>query len=233
MRFIILFLAYLPIVIAVVGFIMWIIPRKKTYIDSLSFRQIIGKLLFFIGLILSIAHFGASHHSTLFEQCGEDSVYCYRFLALPKDTVYANNDSLKSDITYLNDNDSIFYIPFEESNGVKHIKLKAGNAVINAIFDTGCSYAIVMTVNDYYKLVGAGVIKENEFTESTHAIIANGDSVDIHMFTLPECMAGNIRLSNIHCGVANNCPETLVGNSIFQNADVTIDNVNKQLIVKI
>jgi len=244
MKLLILILAYLPAAITLVGFIMWIIPRKNTYLDSLNFRQIVGKVLFFIGAAFSLMHVGVTYQKSFFEPCGEDSVYCYKFLALPKDTVYTGTmelDSAKSDSLQLTDTMTIcgntnnaneMYIPFEEVNNVKYITVNVGTTTIKAVFDTGCSYAMMVSVNDYYKMVGAGVIKEKEFTDHNQAKTANGASVNVHMFNLPKCSMNNIVFTDMQCGVANDCTETLVGSSAFGDATVVIDNCNKRIIVK-
>jgi len=123
-------------------------------------------------------------------------------------------------------------IPFTEKNNAKIVEVKIKDGMtINAIFDTGCAYGLLLTPKTYYKLVGKGLIEEDKFTKQSNAILGDGSQVGIYHFTLPEFYIGTLTFTNQDVALISSGDDDIVGVELWKEyKSYTIDNENKQIV---
>jgi len=233
------FMFWLPMAMAIIGLLLRVIPKKGyTIRKTHNFRQILGNIILYPCILLTVMQFGANRPTWFCETL--DGRFMYACFSLTDSATMAKADTVNAitpDSTVLMTADTAnateCIIPYEEVDGVKHITVNIGTASVKAVYDTGCSYAIAFCPKDYYKLVGSGTIEEGKFTGTSQATIADGTVVVNNVFMLPSCVIGNVRFLEKEVVAMTYGDATLVGHSMFKNfKSVLVDNEHKQLILK-
>lgn len=129
-----------------------------------------------------------------------------------------------------NKNQSIC-IPFTEKNGIKYVTIKFDSLKITGIYDTGCSVPVAFCPKDYYKLVGAGVIEEDKFSNTSYGVTASGSHIGQNHFNIPKMQIGNIFFENQEVSVLQSGNNTLIGNTLWKDyKSYVVDNENHCIV---
>lgn len=217
-----------------IGIIMLFWPGGKS--NGAIFRQIIGFIFSFIGLLTWTGSLAVKHYDQLFYETSKGPVYKVFKINTDKSCTFVHDtvtiyvkDSI-SDIK--SDTAKIIHIPFKKSSsGHMQIRIKIGQSEYDAIYDTGFDGFISFDIKTYYKLVGAGVTEEDKFIGTTDYIIGDGSVITENNFILSHVEIGDFSIDNIKVGVGDG-DMILVGNLMFKNyKSYSIDQENNKIIL--
>ena len=126
-------------------------------------------------------------------------------------------------------------VPFRSENGVKFVSVKVNGMLLEMIFDTGCSGALISVAEANY-MYQKGKLSQDDFLGTASSQIADGSIVENMVVNLKEVVINDkIMCPNVIATVSKNInAPLLLGNEILDRlATVVIDNENKNLVFKL
>jgi len=145
------------------------------------------------------------------------------------------SNSVVEDLPIKHQNHSLdLQIPFKDDNGTKYVEIKINGTPIEAIFDTGCSVGVSMSLAELQLLIKSGKIAQYDVLGTANSVIADGTVVEnlkirLHQVELDEKLV----LEDVIAYVDLNMEApVLLGTEVLDNISRTykIDN-DKQVIV--
>ena len=124
----------------------------------------------------------------------------------------------------------VISVPFEESGGVKLVKVKINNGFsVDMILDSGCSGTLISIAEARY-LYEKGYFTADDILGTAQSQIADGSIVENMVINLKQLeIGGQIICPNVQATVsANTKAPLLLGNEVLnRTASYSVDNVNK------
>lgn len=149
-----------------------------------------------------------------------------------------NNDPPPSQVAISNPTEVINkqeqFIPLEERDGHKHVKILINNSTATFLLDTGASTTLI-SYDFLNELIEEGfIVKESNFIGSGRFKIADGSSVKGEVWRLPFIRIGAIKLSDVEVVALQNIKSTdyLLGMSTLKKLGnyTIVPNENKIII---
>ncbi|WP_065219211.1 MULTISPECIES: aspartyl protease family protein [Butyricimonas] len=119
--------------------------------------------------------------------------------------------------------------PFVDSGRMPLIGLKIGTGnMIKVLFDTGSSGFLGLKIDDYEKLLSAGILKNvvDGYGEGGLSVGGMAAQSEVHRVGLPDVSFGKTRFTGI-ATVTSKAPYTLLGTKLLEYGKVTIDYSRK------
>ena len=124
----------------------------------------------------------------------------------------------------------------EHDTWILRVRFNDSNMKFNAVLDTGASY-VSIPEEIFASLRRAGGIGEDDFTDSTDAVLANGEKIKNDIYNIRKLSVGGATVYNVQASVSSSGqikPNTpiLIGQAFLQKfKSYKIDNETKTLIL--